>query len=118
MKSKAAQKNDAPSLGLEVELPGHSPRNPISITDLTSTIRELLETGIGEVWVAEQTVLPDPKPAPPEPLQLAPPTQKAAVDAQSPYVWLASVVLALALTLAIAFGGIVLYLRRQKPQDL
>jgi len=39
-------------LGLEVESPGASPQNPISVADLTSTIRDLLETGIGEVWVA------------------------------------------------------------------
>jgi len=53
MKPKRAKpdKNE-PSLGLEVEMPGVSAQNPISITDLTSTIRELLETGLGEVWVA------------------------------------------------------------------
>src|SRR6201996_6013191 len=50
MKSDA--KNDQPQLGLEVALPGASAQNPISITDLTSTIRDLLEEGIGEVWVA------------------------------------------------------------------
>jgi hypothetical protein len=49
---KNAAKNDQPQLGLEVELPGASAQNPISIGDLTSTIRDLLETGIGEVWVA------------------------------------------------------------------
>jgi exodeoxyribonuclease VII large subunit len=49
---KGAAKNDQPQLGLEVELPGASAQNPISISDLTSTIRDLLETGIGEVWVA------------------------------------------------------------------
>src|ERR1700689_1539312 len=43
---------DAPTLGLEVETPGVSAQNPISITDLTATIRELLETGLGEIWVA------------------------------------------------------------------
>ena len=41
-----------PQLGLEMELPGASAQNPVSVTDLTSTIRDLLEKGIGEVWVA------------------------------------------------------------------
>jgi exodeoxyribonuclease VII large subunit len=50
MKRDRAQ--EQPHLGLEVELPGASSQNPISVADLTSTIRELLETGIGEVWVA------------------------------------------------------------------
>jgi len=49
---KKAAKSEEPQLGLEVELPGASAQNPISIADLTSTIRDLLETGIGEVWVA------------------------------------------------------------------
>jgi exodeoxyribonuclease VII large subunit len=54
MKRKRAAKSSdkEPSLGLEVETPGVSAQNPISITDLTSTIRELLETGLGEIWVA------------------------------------------------------------------
>jgi exodeoxyribonuclease VII large subunit len=53
MKSKRAKSDkDELSLGLEVETPGVSPQNPISITDLTATIRELLETGLGEIWVA------------------------------------------------------------------
>src|SRR5277367_857631 len=52
MKSKRAQTSDEPSLGLIVEMPGHSAQSPISVTDLTSTIRELLETGLGEIWVA------------------------------------------------------------------
>jgi exodeoxyribonuclease VII large subunit len=52
MKSKTTTKDEAPLLGLEVELPGASPQNPISVADLTATIRDLLETGIGEVWVA------------------------------------------------------------------
>ncbi len=53
MKSKRAKHSkDEPSLGLEIEAPGVSAQNPISITDLTSTIRELLETGLGEIWVA------------------------------------------------------------------
>jgi exodeoxyribonuclease VII large subunit len=53
MKRKRAKpEKDEPSLGLEVETPGVSAQNPISVTDLTATIRELLETGLGEVWVA------------------------------------------------------------------
>src|SRR5271156_1457755 len=53
MKSKRAKSSDKePSLGLEIETPGVSAQNPISITDLTATIRELLETGLGEIWVA------------------------------------------------------------------
>ena len=52
MKSKRAKEADEPSLGLEVETPGVSAQNPISITDLTATIRDLLETGLGEIWVA------------------------------------------------------------------
>jgi exodeoxyribonuclease VII large subunit len=53
MKSKRAKSSkDEPSLGLEIETPGVSAQNPISITDLTSAIRELLETGLGEIWVA------------------------------------------------------------------
>ena len=52
MKSKRATNQDAPTLGLEVETPGVSAQNPLSVTDLTSTIRELLETGLGEIWVA------------------------------------------------------------------
>src|SRR5271156_4773298 len=52
MKTKRTKAGDQPTLGLEVELPGVSAQNPISITDLTATIRELLETGLGEVWVA------------------------------------------------------------------
>ena len=51
MKPKPAE-TEAGLPGLEVELPGASAQNPISIADLTSTIRDLLETGIGEVWVA------------------------------------------------------------------
>ena len=38
--------------GLTVETPGVSAQNPISVTDLTATIRDLLETGLGEIWVA------------------------------------------------------------------
>src|SRR5476651_1849006 len=52
MKRKSTKTTDEPSLGLDVETPGVSAQNPISITDLTSTIRELLETGLGEIWVA------------------------------------------------------------------
>ena len=53
MKSKrgASEKNE-PTLGLEVETPGISAQNPISVGDLTATIRELLETSLGEIWVA------------------------------------------------------------------
>ncbi len=49
---RTASEKDEPSLGLEVEAPGVSAQNPITVADLTSTIRDLLETGIGEVWVA------------------------------------------------------------------
>ena len=52
MKKKSAKSTEEPSLGLEVETPGASAQNPVSISDLTSTIRDLLERGIGEVWVA------------------------------------------------------------------
>src|SRR5271156_6068853 len=52
MKTKRTKAGDQPTLGLEVELPGASAQNPLSITALTATIRELLETGIGEVWIA------------------------------------------------------------------
>src|ERR1700678_3643907 len=52
MKEKRAKKIDEPTLGLEVELPGVSAQNPVSVSDLTATIRELLEEGLGKVWVA------------------------------------------------------------------
>src|SRR5471032_1666603 len=52
MKGKRTKTKDEPSLGLEVETPGVSAQNPLSITDLTSTIRDLLETSLGEIWVA------------------------------------------------------------------
>ena len=52
MKFKPASDKDLPGLGPVVETPGVSAQNPISITDLTSAIRDLLETGLGEVWVA------------------------------------------------------------------
>lgn len=51
-RKRAASDQDAPTLGLEIEAPGVSAQNPISITDLTATIRDLLETGLGEIWVA------------------------------------------------------------------
>src|SRR5271170_5785670 len=52
MKNKHSQKTDELSLGLEVETPGASAQNPISVTDLTGTIRDLLESSFDEVWVA------------------------------------------------------------------
>src|SRR5271154_6517083 len=53
MKRKRAKSGkDEPSLGLEVEMPGVSAQNPISVTGLTATIRELLEASLGEIWVA------------------------------------------------------------------
>src|ERR1700761_4058207 len=52
MKSKRASDNDTALPGLEVQEPGVSAQNPISVTDLTASIRELLETSLGEVWVA------------------------------------------------------------------
>ncbi len=51
-KKRTVPDKETPDLGLTVEMPGHSPRNPISISDLTATIRDLLEEGLGEVWVA------------------------------------------------------------------
>jgi len=51
-KKRAVADQGTPDLGLTVEMPGRSPRQPIFISDLTSTIRDLLEEGIGEVWVA------------------------------------------------------------------
>jgi exodeoxyribonuclease VII large subunit len=38
--------------GMDAQEPGVSAQNPLSISDLTASIRDLLETGIGEVWVA------------------------------------------------------------------
>jgi exodeoxyribonuclease VII large subunit len=53
VKAKRAPSDPAePTLGLQIETPGASAQNPISVADLTSTIRDLLENGIGEVWVA------------------------------------------------------------------
>src|SRR6202050_2113131 len=51
-RKRAASDKGAPTLGLEIETPGVSAQNPISVTDLTATIRDLLETGLGEIWVA------------------------------------------------------------------
>jgi exodeoxyribonuclease VII large subunit len=52
MKSKRTKSAEEPGLDLQVEAPGVSAQNPVSVTDLTATIRDLLEDGIGEVWVA------------------------------------------------------------------
>jgi exodeoxyribonuclease VII large subunit len=53
MKAKrGSSEQKEPTLGLEVEAPGVSAQNPISIGDLTATIRELLEISLGEIWVA------------------------------------------------------------------
>lgn len=51
-KGKGTPIKDEPSLGLEVEAPGVSAQNPISVGDLTGAIRDLLEENLGEVWVA------------------------------------------------------------------
>src|ERR1700685_2503642 len=51
-RKRATSGKDELNLGLEVGTPGVSAQNPISITDLTATIRDLLETGLGEIWVA------------------------------------------------------------------
>lgn len=52
MKPKRSSPQDAPTLGLEIESPGASAQRPLSVTDLTATIRDLLEEKLGEVWVA------------------------------------------------------------------
>src|SRR5271154_2803975 len=52
MKKRSQSPTNEPSLGLEVESPGVSAQNPVSVTDLTATIRDLLEESLGEVWVA------------------------------------------------------------------
>jgi exodeoxyribonuclease VII large subunit len=39
-------------LGLKMESPGDSMRTPITVSALTAEIREVLEDGVGEVWVA------------------------------------------------------------------
>ena len=51
MKSKrpASPERD---LGLKIEEPGSSARLPLTVGALTSTIRELLEENLGELWVA------------------------------------------------------------------
>ncbi len=41
-----------PGLGLQIEQPGASAQLPISVRDLTATIREVLEQSFDEVWVA------------------------------------------------------------------
>ncbi len=53
MKSRRTAPQDTTStLGLEVELPGASARAPISIRDLTASIRDLLEENLSGIWVA------------------------------------------------------------------
>ncbi|MCE0521499.1 MAG: exodeoxyribonuclease VII large subunit [Methylacidiphilales bacterium] len=52
MKRKRATDKDELNLGLKIETPGVSAQNPISVTDLTATIRDLLESSLGEIWVA------------------------------------------------------------------
>ncbi|MCE0496510.1 MAG: exodeoxyribonuclease VII large subunit [Methylacidiphilales bacterium] len=54
MKKKREEKSKSGELdlGLVPETPGASAQNPISITDLTGTIRDLLEANLGEVWVS------------------------------------------------------------------
>ena len=49
---KSTVGNDQPMLGLKVETPGASAQTPISVADLTASIRDLLERALGEVWVA------------------------------------------------------------------
>lgn len=49
MKRKAAPKDE---LSLAVESPGDSPRAPITVSALTTAIRDVLEEGFEEVWVA------------------------------------------------------------------
>jgi exodeoxyribonuclease VII large subunit len=49
MKRKAPPKDE---LGLAVEAPGDSMRTPITVSALTSAIRDVLEENLGEVWVA------------------------------------------------------------------
>jgi exodeoxyribonuclease VII large subunit len=51
MKRKPAEKEE-PVLGLAIEAPGDSPRTPITVAALTAAIRDVLEEGLGEVWVA------------------------------------------------------------------
>jgi len=53
MKSRRITSEDStPGLGLEVEMPGASARAPLSVRDLTATIREILEENLGTLWVA------------------------------------------------------------------
>jgi exodeoxyribonuclease VII large subunit len=53
MKAKRALYADTtPSLDLKIEQPGASALMPISVRDLTATIREVLEENLDEVWVA------------------------------------------------------------------
>ena len=53
MKSRRPPTDEAVlNLGLEIEEPGVSARAPISIRDLTTAIRDLLEENFDEIWVA------------------------------------------------------------------
>jgi exodeoxyribonuclease VII large subunit len=49
---RTAPQDTTSTLGLEVELPGASARAPISIRDLTASIRDLLEENLSGIWVA------------------------------------------------------------------
>jgi exodeoxyribonuclease VII large subunit len=46
------EKKEGGELGLKMESPGDSMRTPITVSALTAEIRDVLEEGIGEVWVA------------------------------------------------------------------
>ena len=50
-KRKIAEQSE-PGLALEIELPGASAKFPLSVRDLTATIRDLLEENLDAVWVA------------------------------------------------------------------
>ncbi len=52
MKKTRIKSSDEPMLGLEVDAPGNSAQHPLSVAELTTTIRDLLESQLGEVWVA------------------------------------------------------------------
>ena len=52
MKKSEKSSDKELTLGFVIETPEASAQNPISVADLTSAIRDLLETGLGEVWVA------------------------------------------------------------------
>jgi exodeoxyribonuclease VII large subunit len=53
MKAKRSEpETSSPTLALPIEQPGASARLPISVRDLTATIREVLEQSFDEVWVA------------------------------------------------------------------